>query len=173
MGDREQQEAADQKSKNPAARAAARQPVVHQDDPSDADHRAEAEREVLDGAQAPVEGRLRRDPRGSHSLMHYTGNRRGNVLGTGAAGARNCGRVLGTDAATCLVLTVQGVWTCRWSVLGPAAVDSSGDLNASTLERQFPARWSVSAQHAGASVRSTLKRRFGARWSVSSDHGPA
>ena len=38
-----------------AARSAARQPVVHQDDPADADHRAEAEGEVLDGAEAAVE----------------------------------------------------------------------------------------------------------------------
>lgn len=48
---REQQQTADEKAEDAAGGAAARQPVVHQDEPADADHRAEAEREVLDGAQ--------------------------------------------------------------------------------------------------------------------------
>jgi hypothetical protein len=37
-----------------------------------------------------------------------------------------------------------------------------------TLERQFPAPWSVSSQHPGASVPSTLERQFPAPWGVSS-----
>src|SRR3977135_4404229 len=48
-----------------AARPAAPQPVVHQDEPADADHRAEAEREVLDGAQAAVQLCFR------HVVPHY------------------------------------------------------------------------------------------------------
>ena len=52
VGDRKEQQAADEKAEHAAAGPAARQPVVHEDDPADADHRAEAEREVLDRAQA-------------------------------------------------------------------------------------------------------------------------
>src|SRR5207249_7659345 len=39
------------------ARAAACEPVVHQDDPAHTDHGPEAEGEVLDGAESPVKGR--------------------------------------------------------------------------------------------------------------------
>src|SRR3977135_3205235 len=49
-----------------AARPAAPQPVVHQDEPADADHRAEAEGEVLDGAQAAVQLCFR------HLRPHYS-----------------------------------------------------------------------------------------------------
>ena len=47
VGDRQEQDSADQEPERRAARAAAREPVVHQNDPADADHRAEAEGEVL------------------------------------------------------------------------------------------------------------------------------
>ena len=39
----------------PPAGSAAREPVVHQDEPADADHRAESEREVLDRGKAAVQ----------------------------------------------------------------------------------------------------------------------
>jgi len=49
--DRKEQQAAEQEAEDAAGRTAARQPVVHQDEPADADHRPETEREVLDGAE--------------------------------------------------------------------------------------------------------------------------
>ena len=58
VGDRKQQQAADEEAEHRAARSAARQPVVHQDDPADADHRAESEGEVLDRAQVRRRSRL-------------------------------------------------------------------------------------------------------------------
>ena len=53
--DRKEQQAAEQKTKDAAGGTAARQPVVHQHEPADADHRAEPEREVFDGAEAAVQ----------------------------------------------------------------------------------------------------------------------
>src|SRR4029077_20735486 len=49
--DRKEQEAAREKTEHRPARAAAGEPVVDQDDPTDADHRAEPERKVFDGRQ--------------------------------------------------------------------------------------------------------------------------
>jgi len=59
--DREEENAPDQETERRPARTSALQPVVHEDEPADADHRAEAEREVLDGAQpaAQFDHRLR------------------------------------------------------------------------------------------------------------------
>src|SRR5438045_2883566 len=53
--DRKEQQSAEQVAEDSTEGAAAREPVVHQDEPADADHRAEAEREVLDGGQAAVQ----------------------------------------------------------------------------------------------------------------------
>ena len=43
--------AADEEAEHSAERAAAEQPVIHDDQPADADHRSPAEREVVDDAQ--------------------------------------------------------------------------------------------------------------------------
>ncbi len=71
VGDGKQQQAAYQETEHAAARAAARQPVIHQDEPANADHRAEAEREVLDGAETAAQphGSLR--PPGSFDRHQY------------------------------------------------------------------------------------------------------
>src|SRR6266513_5305952 len=52
-------------------------------------------------------------------------------------------------------------------VLGTDAAACFGSDARCTLERQFPAPWSVSSQHVAASVPSTLERQFPARYRVS------
>src|SRR5476651_1584410 len=49
------QQTAEQEAQDAAGGPAARQPVVHQHEPADADHRAEPEGEIFDGAEAAVQ----------------------------------------------------------------------------------------------------------------------
>ena len=51
IGDRHEQERADCEAERRANRAAARQPIVHHDQPAGADHRTEGKREVVDAAE--------------------------------------------------------------------------------------------------------------------------